>query len=212
VQQRRRRQRFPHLIPALCAFASASSSSSSSAGISGFSCHPLSLAIPEASSPMCAPAPPFLHVNVPGAPSPALPPLGYLCAVILGQERGGTKCQGRDERKLRQCQVGRCGSSHTQVAQVPGSRTRRPSRAALLIEPAALKTLFSPGSMGTTLPPRSTVPSCSGNGLPWDLVFRALPASRGNWRWIGCPHHPLGFKLGWRQPLGTAGQAPKAPD
>jgi hypothetical protein len=59
---------------ALFIFASASSSSSSSAGISGFSRRPLSLAIPEWSLPICASAFPFLHVNVPGAHSPALPP------------------------------------------------------------------------------------------------------------------------------------------
>jgi hypothetical protein len=57
-----------------CAFAVASASSSSLAGISGFSRRPLSLVIPEASSPMCVPASPFLHMNVPGALSPLLPP------------------------------------------------------------------------------------------------------------------------------------------
>jgi hypothetical protein len=74
VQQRRRRQHYPRLTPVHCAFAIASASSSSLAGISEFSRRPLSLAIPEASSPICVPASPFLHANVLGAPSPALPP------------------------------------------------------------------------------------------------------------------------------------------
>jgi hypothetical protein len=55
VQQRRRRQHCPHRIPVPCALCFCKrlfSSSSSSAGISGFSRHPLSLAISEASSPI----------------------------------------------------------------------------------------------------------------------------------------------------------------
>jgi hypothetical protein len=74
VQQRRRRQHCTHWILVLYVFASTPSSSSSSAGISGFSRHPLSLAISEAPPPIYLPASPFLHVNLPGAPLPALPP------------------------------------------------------------------------------------------------------------------------------------------
>jgi hypothetical protein len=44
------------------------------AGVSGFSCRQLSFAIPEASSPICVPVSPFLHANVLGAHSVALPP------------------------------------------------------------------------------------------------------------------------------------------
>jgi hypothetical protein len=72
-EERRRGQHYLRLIPVHCASAIASASCSSLAGISGFSRRPLSLAIPESSSPICMPAVPFLHVNVPGAPSPALP-------------------------------------------------------------------------------------------------------------------------------------------
>ena len=50
------------------------SASSSLAGVSEFSCRPLSFATPEASSPICVPASPFLHANVLGAHSAALPP------------------------------------------------------------------------------------------------------------------------------------------
>jgi hypothetical protein len=75
VQQRkRRRQHYPRLIPVRCAFVIASASSSSLAGISGFSRRPLSLTIPEASSPICVSASPFLHANVLEAHSSALPP------------------------------------------------------------------------------------------------------------------------------------------
>jgi hypothetical protein len=58
-----------------CASAIAIASASSSlAGIPGFSRRPLSLGIPEASSPICVPVSPFLHANVLGAHSAALPP------------------------------------------------------------------------------------------------------------------------------------------
>jgi hypothetical protein len=84
-RERRRRQHYPRLTPVHCASAVASASFSSLAGISEFSRRPLSLAIPEASSPICVPASPFLHTNVLGAPSPALPrgELTYLGAIIL---------------------------------------------------------------------------------------------------------------------------------
>jgi hypothetical protein len=55
-----------------CASAIASAFSSL-AGVLGFFCRPLSFATPEASSPICAPVSPFLHANVLGAHSAALP-------------------------------------------------------------------------------------------------------------------------------------------
>jgi hypothetical protein len=68
----------------------------------------------------------------------------------LGQERGGTKCQGRGERKLRQWEVERCGSAHTQVvgrgsSHTQGGRTRRPCGAAPLSHPRSKAPLLGVG-------------------------------------------------------------------